>query len=93
MARRKKKSGDQQLDLIKAYQSFFETEDGKLILYDLMRAGRMFTKTVGSSPEETSRNEGQRELVVYILEQINRDIEQVIKFIEQQKENERAYNL
>ena len=88
-----RKQGDLFTDTIKAYQSFFESDDGKVVLYDLMERGRMFTSTLGSTPMETSRNEGQREMVVYILEQVGRDIEAIHEFTEQQKESKKEYLL
>jgi len=86
------KNGDQQTDMIKSYQTFFETEDGQVVLFDIMKKGRIFSSTLGASPEETARNEGQRELVLYILSQIGRDLEALYEFKQQQEEIQKGYN-
>jgi len=87
----KKKSGDKQLDTLTAYHNVFETEDGKTVLYDLMEKSRFFSSTVGGSPEITARNEGQRELVVFILSELKKDISELKEFIDQQEEQKNDY--
>jgi len=76
------------LDLQRAYKSFFSTDDGQLVIYDLMKKGHFLSPTVGSSPEISNRNEGQRELVLYILEMTERDIVKTHKLMEQMAESQ-----
>lgn len=89
----KKKTGDKNIDLVTTYQNLFDTEDGKTVLYDLLGKMRFFTSTLGENPEDTSRKEGQREAVVYILEMVNKDVVALKDFIEQQKERQKEYEL
>lgn len=88
MAKEKVDSSTQkQLDISRAYKRFFESDDGVIVLRDLMRAGRFLSNTVDPLPHITSRNEGQRELVGYIIEKINESPERILDFIKQSQES------
>lgn len=82
-------------DLARAYQKTFGTEDGQTVLADLMKAGYFLTPTYNprlKTPQFVcDRNEGQRELVVYILEMIEKDPKQIMEVIRKSKTEEEDY--
>lgn len=77
---------------IESYKRFFDSEDGKTILYDLMVYGNFVAPTYNPDPQKTPLNEGRREVILYILEQCNRDIADIVSFIAQQEEVRREVN-
>jgi len=79
------------LDRINSYGQVFSTEAGKTVLYDLMEKGYFLNPTMAKDPYESARNEGQRELVLYILTQLNRDPKQVYDFIMQKLKEQEEY--
>lgn len=86
------KKDQAEIDLLNTYQRFFQSEDGKTIIYDLMKKGYFLRPTLGKSPEESSRNEGQREILLYILAKINEDPAKLLNFIlDQQKIEEELH--
>jgi hypothetical protein len=50
-----------------AYRTFFETEEGQLILTDLMKACCFLDTTVAESAELTYFNEGKRAVLLQIF--------------------------
>ena len=82
-----------QADLIESYKKFFDTEDGKVVLYDLMKKGYFLSSTLGPTPIETHRNEGMREIVVYILEILEKNPEDLREFIKEGSDTEQEYYL
>jgi len=81
------------LDKIRAFKSVFATEDGTTVLYDLMEKGYFLGSTLDKKGDQyaTARNEGMRELVVYILHQIGRDPAKIMNFINTQKQHQEDY--
>lgn len=51
-----------------AYREFFTSELGEEILTDLMRAAHYNTSVIGRDPYETYYNEGQRGLLLQIMQ-------------------------
>lgn len=76
-----------QLDLERAYDRLFKTEDGETVLYDMMKRGYFLSPTMGATPQISDRNEGQRELVLYVLAMTKRDSVQTYEKIQQMSEN------
>lgn len=77
------KTDQRNLDLLRDYKAVFESEKGKRVLWDIMKAGFFLRSTVAGPGEDatTARNEGQRELVVYILSQLSKDEKKIYDFI------------
>lgn len=78
-------SKDRNLDVLKAYHRFFDTVEGQAILYDLMEKGCFVRPCVDQI------DEGKRQLVLYILENINRDVSELEKFIKDQENQRKEY--
>lgn len=73
---------------ILAYKRFFDTQDGKLILKDLMKSCHVITSVMDKDPYETAFNEGARSVVLRILKTTNTSIEQLNKLIERLEEEQ-----
>lgn len=71
---------------ITAYKRFFDTQDGKLILKDLMKSCHMLTSTMDKDPYETAFNEGARSVVLRILKTNNTSMEEINKLIKSLEE-------
>lgn len=57
-----------------AYQKVFDTEEGKIVLLDLMRTHRMFSSTFVKDPYEMAFNEGERNAVLRICTLLKLDV-------------------
>ena len=55
------------LDQVACYQAIFSSEDGKKVLYDLMRTHYIISSTFSKDPYETALKEGERNTVLRIL--------------------------
>jgi hypothetical protein len=73
-----------------AYRRVFESEDGQVILQDLMRSCFYMKSTLGQSSEETHYNEGRRSVIISLLrttkmtpEEVNR----IVTGMEQEDKN------
>ena len=78
-------------DLIIRYKRLFDTEDGKDVLKDLIRAGRVDASCFHPDPYETAYNEGARDIVLRILKTINTDpdaMEALFKLGQSEESNE-----
>lgn len=81
------KSVQREIDISNAYKTFFSTNEGLIVLQDLMKKGKFLADTVDPLPHITSRNEGQRELVVYIIAKTNESPEKLLDFIKNCEES------
>jgi len=50
-----------------AYRRLFSTDDGKIVMQDMMRSCYFFTPTVGATPYDTAYNEGMRSAVLRLM--------------------------
>lgn len=81
-------------DTILAYKDTFNSEQGKKVLYDLMKVCHLLQPSyVGGTPEETAFREGERSVVLRILTQLETDAEKLIEFIKQSKAQESSYEV
>lgn len=67
---------------IKAYQRLFATDDGKIVLQDLMQSCHMLSQNFGSDPNEAMYSEGERAVVLRILRTLNTDAEMLMKHLD-----------
>lgn len=60
----------------KIYKDLFETENGKAVLHDLCNKFYMTSATIrkGESTEDFLVREGMRQVVLYLLSQVNYDL-------------------
>ena len=82
-----RKSPEKQVDLVIAYKNVFATEDGKKVLFDMMKACGMLHSNFDENPYATARNEGHRDSVLRILQILKHNPEKLRKFIQEQEED------
>lgn len=87
MSKQGRTTEEAQVSLLESYQRFFGDGDGQDVIYDLMGVGFFLKPTYDPDPMVAARNEGRRELILYILEQCNRDVKELVKFIEEQEKS------
>lgn len=66
---------------LNAYRRLFSTEDGQLVLKDLMSSCGVLTPVIGKDTHDTYFNEGARSVILRILNTINmteKDVEKVM---------------
>ena len=79
---------DQKKELAKAkvlkiqqYLEVFDNDDGKAIVLDLMEKGYILKPTTGKTERESILNEGKREMVLYIMDMLTYDVDDIMGFI------------
>ena len=71
------------------YKKVFSTPEGETVLFDLMRQSHFLRPThVPTDPHASDRNEGMRELFLYILYQVEIDPSKILETIRIQKEQQ-----
>ncbi len=76
MFNKKEKDGSEQRDRVVSYKKTFGTEDGRIVLFDLMDKFHILNSHGGDPFKE-----GQRSVVVGILSQSNINLEQFDKLL------------
>lgn len=64
---------NERAERIRSYKRVFESDDGKVVLHDLMRSCHIFNSTMDANPTEHAYREGERSVVLRILKTINID--------------------
>lgn len=64
---------NERAERIRAYKRIFESEDGKIVLQDLMRSCHVFSSTMDPNPTEHAYKEGERSVVLRIMRTLNID--------------------
>ena len=76
------------VELVKAYKKFFDSEDGKLVLADLVRECGMFRDSFRGDTNDMLINEGKRNVLLYILSNTNVDLNTLLKMVSRQSQGE-----
>ena len=85
----KKKSPHKQVTKVIDYKVAFGTDEGKRVLYDILKVCGMLTSSFDyEEPEALSMayREGQRNVALYIFNKLKTDVHALTKFIEEQEE-------
>jgi len=69
-----------EMDLVVAYKELFSSENGKLVLNDLMNI-TTFYRANFTSTEQLQYNEGARSVVLHIIKLLNLDVIQLRELI------------
>ncbi len=85
------KAHDKQLKKITAYQEVFNSEMGKIVLYDLMKAHYMLSSSFDENVTQHARKEGERNVVLRILATLQVDATELAKKYKDLREKEDAY--
>jgi hypothetical protein len=78
---------------IEDYKRTFSTENGKRVLWDLMKKNGMLSDIFTENPQVSAYNEGRRAVVLYILQKLNTDIQKLQQQIEEGIKNENELRL
>lgn len=78
-------------DLVNAYKTVFNSDQGQVVLWDLMKNANLLCKQYAGDVNELLLNEGKRELVLLILAKINTDPSDLIKRMEEGYNREERY--
>ena len=79
------------LGLLKDYGSVFDTPEGEIVLYDLMKQGCVLRPThVPGDKSASDKNEGKRELVLYIMYMLNVDPQKFLEQVRRHKQEDVA---
>ena len=73
-------------DIVRSYQKVFSTEDGQVVLHDMMKVFKFYETSACPDANETFFNEGQRSVVLSILGVLKVDSEKYTKNIMKIKE-------
>ncbi len=65
------------------FQRLFESNDGKLVLYDLMRHFHFMRSSYDKDPLAMAFKEVERNVLLYIMSALKVDIEEAKQYIEQ----------
>ncbi len=70
-------SEEKVLSLVKSYKHVFATEDGKRVLEHLVRTYMLKTSHVEGDAYSTAFNEGARNVVLFILQKLRINLEEL----------------
>lgn len=77
---------------VQDYKKTFSTDHGKKVLEDLMmRSGMRSCNFVPGDPQATAFNEGNRQIVLYILQKLSVDIKKLELMLTKESENESEF--
>jgi hypothetical protein len=79
------------LDQVFLYQSVFNSDDGKKVLFDMMKVHHVFGSTFSKDPYETALKEGERNTVLRILSILQIDPEKLLEDINKGIEQDNQY--
>lgn len=71
---------------IMAYQRLFNTEDGKIVLRDLLQSCHFMTPTFDGDALESAYKEGERSVLLRLIHTINADPEKLLEYIKDNHE-------
>lgn len=88
----KNERADKHVKTLIDYKDFFETTKGKNVLYDLMKRFHYFqTSYVKEAPYETSFREGERNVLNFILYQLQQNPAKVLEEMQARLKKEMEY--
>ena len=87
-----KKRSRKPVDRALSYQALFSSDDGQKVLWDLMHNHHMIGSTFSKDPYEMALKEGERNVVLRILQILKIDVATLAKRIEEGLKQESEYN-
>lgn len=79
------------LDQVAAYQALFSSEDGKKVLYDLIKTHHIISPTFSKNELEFALKEGERNVVLRILQIIKVNPQKLLEDINKGIEQDNLY--
>lgn len=87
-----KKRARKPVDRALNYQAIFSTPEGQKVLWDLMSTHHIIGSTFSKDTHEMALKEGERNVVLRILQILKIDVTTLAKRIEEGLKNESEYN-
>lgn len=78
-------------DTIAAYQKLFNSDEGKIVLLDLIKSCNVLNTTYSTDSHETAYREGERSVVLRILKTINTDPARVMELMKLGNQEDEKY--
>lgn len=85
-------SGRRRLALTQAYQSVFSSPEGKMVLYDLIDEHGVLGNVMSPDARETAYRDGQRMVVLRIIDTLRMDWSQLEHLLDEQQPTENSAN-
>ncbi len=85
------KKHQKQVDRALAYQSVFNSVDGKKVLLDLMRQHHVYSSSFDESHSKMALKEGEKNVVLRILSILQVDASELLDKLKQMQEQEDKY--
>jgi len=79
------------MDQVANYQSIFNSDEGKKVLYDMMKVHYVIGSTFSKDPYETALKEGERNTVLRILSILQIDPQKLLEDINKGIEQDNLY--
>ena len=92
LKREQKKRVRKPVDRAISYQALFATDDGQKVLWDLMSNHHMIGSTFSKDTHEMALKEGERNVILRILQILKLDVEKLATRIEEGLKEESEYN-
>jgi hypothetical protein len=92
MDKENKRRSRRPVDRAISYQAVFSSAEGEKVLHDLMRQHHMLGSTFCKDPYDSAFKEGERAVVLRILQLLKLDVEKLAKRIDTALKEEEAYN-
>lgn len=92
MVNANKKRARKPIERALSYQAIFNTPDGQKVLWDMMSNHHMIGSTFSKDTHEMALKEGERNVVLRILQILKIDIDTLAKRIEEGLKSESEYN-
>ncbi len=74
------------MKIISSYQQIFKQPAGRIVLQDLMNRFHMVGSTFDADSREHARKEGERNVVLHIMNELSVDTSQLLKAIEESQQ-------
>ena len=81
------------LDVIRAYKTVFNSSEGKIVLYDMMKVCGFRKSILHPEPVIMGHNEGKRSVIIDIIEVLEKDEKTILDFFRDAATREEEYEI
>jgi len=82
---------EDQISLITKYQDVFQSDKGQDVLYDLCKRFKWFSSSYNGKSEDTFYHEGQRSVLIFLMDQLSLDPGKLLKEYKERLKEESEY--
>lgn len=91
MAKRLAGKNQLKIDILKSYHKVFDSEEGREVLFDMMKTNGMFSSTFNENPYTMAYLEGRRSFISDLVALLGKDVSQIYKIMKEQEEIQNNY--